>query len=54
MLTNLLSTVLVSLGILIIGSIFVVMIIFAITFIRLLWASCDKAVQEFKNHKEKL
>jgi len=53
MLLNLLSILLLSAGVLIVGVLFVVAVIFGITFIRLIWASCNKAVQEFKNNKEK-
>lgn len=53
MLSNLLGILLVSLGILILGSLFIILTMFAITLIRLIWAGCDKAVRDANNHKEK-
>lgn len=54
MLLNLLTTLLLSAATIIVGALFVMMTIFAITFIRLLLVSCDKAVKDFKEQGRKI
>ena len=53
MLSNLLITLLSALGVLVLGGLFVVIGILILSVIRIVWASCTKAVSEYQTSKEK-